>query len=128
MTPPVEIILARQLAGYLAVPIFVVSPEGDLLFYNEPAERILGARFEETGKMAVEEWSIMFEPADEEGRPLSPEELPLVATLQKREPAMRSFFIRGMDGELRRIMTVSIPLLAQGKRFLGGMAMFWEVS
>lgn len=128
MTPPVEIILARQLAGYLAVPIFVVSPEGDLLFYNEPAERILGARFEETGKMAVEEWSIMFEPADEEGRPLSPEELPLVATLQKREPAMRSFFIRGMDGELRRIMTVSIPLLAQGKRFLGGMALFWEVS
>lgn len=128
MTPPVEIILARQLAGYLAVPIFVVSPEGDLLFYNEPAERILGTRFEETGKMAVEEWSIMFEPADEEGRPLPPEKLPLVATLQKREPAMRSFFIRGMDGELRRIMTVSIPLLAQGKRFLGGMAMFWEVS
>lgn len=128
MTPPVEIILARQLAGYLAVPIFVVSPEGDLLFYNEPAERILGTRFEETGKMALEEWSTMFEPADEEGRPLPPENLPLVATLQKREPAMRSFFIRGMDGELRRIMTVSIPLLAQGKRFLGGMALFWEVS
>lgn len=128
MTPPVEIILARQLAGYLAVPVFVVSPEGDLLFYNEPAEKILGTRFEETGKMALAEWSTMFEPADEEGNPLPPEKLPLVATLQKREPAMRSFFIRGMDGELRRIMTVSIPLLAQGKRFLGGMAMFWEVS
>ena len=128
MTPPVEIILARQLAGYLAVPVFVVSPEGDLLFYNEPAEKILGTRFEETGKMALAEWSTMFEPADEEGKPLPPEKLPLGATLRKREPAMRSFFIRGMDGELRRIMTVSIPLLAQGKRFLGGMAMFWEVS
>ena len=128
MTPPVEIILARQLAGYLAVPVFVVSPEGDLLFYNEPAEKILGTRFEETGKMALAEWSTMFEPADEEGKPLPPEKLPLVATLRKREPAMRSFFIRGMDGELLRIMTVSIPLLAQGKRFLGGMAMFWEVS
>ncbi|MGH7549477.1 MAG: PAS domain-containing protein [Gemmatimonadota bacterium] len=127
MTPPVEIILARQLAGYLAVPVFVVSPEGDLLFYNEPAERILGTRFEETGRMAMEEWATVFQPTDEQGIPLPPEDLPLVATLEKREPAMRSFFIRGLDGELRRIMTVSIPLLAQGKRFLGGMAMFWEV-
>ena len=127
MTPPVEIILARQLAGYLAVPDFVVSPEGDLLFYNEPAERILGTRFEETGRMAMEEWATVFQPTDEQGIPLPPEDLPLVATLEKREPAMRSFFIRGLDGELRRIMTVSIPLLAQGKRFLGGMAMFWEV-
>lgn len=127
MTPPVEIILARQLAGYLAVPVFVVSPEGDLLFYNEPAERILGTRFEETGRMAMEEWATVFQPTDEQGIPLPAEDLPLVATLEKREPAMRSFFIRGLDGELRRIMTVSIPLLAQGKRFLGGMAMFWEV-
>lgn len=127
MTPPVEIILARQLAGYLAVPVFVVSPEGDLLFYNEPAERILGTRFEETGRMAMEEWATVFQPTDEQGILLPPEDLPLVATLEKREPAMRSFFIRGLDGELRRIMTVSIPLLAQGKRFLGGMAMFWEV-
>ena len=77
MTPPVEIILARQLAGYLAVPVFVVSPEGDLLFYNEPAEKILGTRFEETGKMALAEWSTMLEPADEEGKPLPPEKLPV---------------------------------------------------
>jgi hypothetical protein len=77
--------------------------------------------------MAMEEWATVFQPTDEQGIPLPAEDLPLVATLEKREPAMRSFFIRGLDGELRRIMTVSIPLLAQGKRFLGGMAMFWEV-
>jgi PAS domain-containing protein len=128
MTPPVEIILARQLAGYLAVPIFVVDPDGNLLFYNEPAERILGTRFEETGRMAMEEWTTVFEPADEEGSPLPASDLPLVATLKTHEPAMRSFSIRGLDGQLRRIMTVSIPLLAQGKRFVGGMALFWEVK
>ena len=128
MTPPVEIILARQLAGYLAVPIFVVDPDGNLLFYNEPAERILGTRFEETGKMPLDEWTTVFEPADEDGAPLPAKDLPLVATLETLEPAMRSFYIRGLDGELRRIMTVGIPLLAQGKRFVGGMALFWEVK
>lgn len=126
--PPVEIILARQLASYLSVPIFVVDPDGDLLFYNEPAERIVGTRFDETGKMAMEEWTTVFEPTDEDGVPIPPSELPLVATLETRQPALRSLFIRGLDGELRRITTVSVPLLAQGKRFVGGLAFFWEVK
>jgi len=34
---PVELILMRQLASYLAMPIFVVDPVGNVLFYNEPA-------------------------------------------------------------------------------------------
>ena len=51
MALPIQIILIRQLAGYLSVPLFLVDPKGDLLFYNEPAEAILGQRFEETGAM-----------------------------------------------------------------------------
>ena len=62
----VEVILMRQLASYLALPIFLVDPEGTLLFYNEPAEVILGRRFDETGKMPVGEWSTIFEPTEEE--------------------------------------------------------------
>ena len=126
--PPVEIILARQLASYLSVPIFVVGPDGDLLFYNEPAKRIVGTRFDETGKMSMEEWTTVFEPTDEDGVPIPASELPLVSTLETRQPALRSFFMRGLDGELRRITTVSVPLLAQGKRFVGGLAFFWEVK
>lgn len=126
--PPVEIILARQLASYLSVPIFVVDPDGDLVFYNEPAERIVGTRFDETGKMAFEEWTTVFEPTYEDGAPVPANELPLVETLETRQPALRSLFIRGLDGELRRITVVSVPLLAQGKRFVGGLAFFWEVK
>ena len=48
MALPIQIILIRQLAGYLSVPLFLVDPKGDLLFYNEPAEAILGRRFEIT--------------------------------------------------------------------------------
>ena len=34
----VEIILMRQLASYLTLPVFVVDPEGNLLYYNASAE------------------------------------------------------------------------------------------
>jgi hypothetical protein len=51
----VEMILVRQLAGYLFVPVVVVDTAGTVIFYNEPAERILGVRFEETGRIDREE-------------------------------------------------------------------------
>lgn len=65
MAYPIQLILIRQLAGYLSVPLFLVDPQGNLLFYNEPAEIILGRRFEETGKMSAEEWSTAFTPLDQ---------------------------------------------------------------
>ena len=48
MAHPIQIILTRQLAAYLSVPLFLVDPKGNLLFYNEPAEAILGRRFDPT--------------------------------------------------------------------------------
>lgn len=74
-------ILFRQLASYLAMPVFLVDPVGNLVFYNESAERILGLRYEETGEMPVDEWSTVFVPCDESGEPLPPEALPLVQTM-----------------------------------------------
>ena len=35
---PIELILLKQVASQLALPIFLVNPGGDLLYYNEPAE------------------------------------------------------------------------------------------
>src|SRR5713226_6189111 len=78
----IEVILARQLSSYLALPAFIVDPDGALLFYNDPAERILGRRFSETGVMPMAEWATLFRPTDEDGRLMRPEELPLVIAVQ----------------------------------------------
>jgi PAS domain-containing protein len=123
---PIELILMRQLAGYLAVPVFLVDAEGTLLFYNEPAEALLGRRFDEAGEMPLEHWATAFHPTDERGRPLSPAELPLVVALRERRPMQRAFWIEGLDGVRRRLEVVALPLVGQGDRFLGGMAAFWE--
>ena len=62
---PIELILLRQLAGFLVMPIFIVDKSGTLLFYNESAELILGRRFEETGALSKEELERIFKPTDE---------------------------------------------------------------
>lgn len=123
----IEVILARQLAEQLVMPIFIVNPAGDLLFYNEPAETILGLHYDETGMMPASEWSTAFEPVDQNGKPINPENLPLMISLLKRHPAHSRFWIHGMDGVLRQIDVTAFPLNAQGNRFLGAVAIFWEV-
>ena len=68
----IEVILMRQTASYLAMPIFVVDPKGNLVYFNEPAEELLGLRYEEVGEMPAEEWSTIFVPTDKNGDPTTP--------------------------------------------------------
>ena len=122
----IEVILSRHLAECLAMPIFIVNPDGDLIFYNEPAELILGLSYNETGMMPAQEWATIFNPVDQEGKSLSPEELPLMIALSTRHPAHKVFGIRGKDGITREIEVTAFPLIGQAQRFLGAVAIFWE--
>jgi PAS domain-containing protein len=126
--PAVELILMRELAGKLAMPVFVVDPDGGLLFYNEPAEELLGMRFDETGAMPLGDWAVQFTPTDERGRPLAAEALPLVQVIATHRAAHGQFWIEGMDGANRFLEVTAFPLLGQGDAFLGAAALFWEVA
>jgi PAS domain-containing protein len=128
MALPIQIILIRQLAGYLGVPLFLVDPQGDLLFYNEPAEAILGRRFEETGAMPAEVWSSAFTPVDDQGQPVPPEDLPLMIALARQRPAYKRFYIQGMNGVRRQIEVAAIPIVGLQGEFLGAAALFWEIE
>jgi PAS domain-containing protein len=123
----IEMILMRQLASYLVMPIFIVDPQGTLMFYNEPAELILGRRFEETGEMPIAEWSTIFEPTDEAGQPIAPEDTPLAVALAKRRPTHRVLWIQGLDKVRRHLEVTCFPLIGQANRYLGAIAIFWEV-
>jgi PAS domain-containing protein len=126
MTQPIEVILMRELADHLATSIFVVGPRGDLLFYNGPAEKLLGSRFDETGMMPFEEWSTVFTPTNGRGAPIPPDELPLAIAVQQRRPAHGRVWIRGLDGARRRLTITAIPLEGQWGQHLGAVAIFWE--
>jgi PAS domain-containing protein len=124
----IELILSRQLASYLSVPVFLVGTEGDLLFYNEAAEQVIGRSFEETGSMKLSEWTEVFHLADEEHRPLRPEEFPLVIALRERRPVHRTIWGSGFDGAGVLVQVTCLPVIGQAGRFLGAIAFFWETD
>ncbi len=128
MAHPIQIILTRQLAAYLSVPLFLFDPKGNLLFYNEPAEAILGRRFDETGAMTLEEWSSAFTRVDDEGQPIPPEDIATMITLTKKRPAHKRYHARGLDGVVRHLEVTSIPINGLRGEFLGAATFFWELS
>jgi len=122
----IEIILSRQLADCLTVPVFIVNPEGTLIFYNEPAEQILGKKFQDTGVMPVGDWGASFFPHDEDGKDIPPDELPLVQTIQNKVPAHKTFWIKALNGQSTKISVTSIPIIGRSNNFSGAMAIFWD--
>jgi PAS domain-containing protein len=126
VTHDVEVILMKQVASYLTLPIFLVDPTGTLLYYNEPAESLLGQRYDETGEMPMEEWGTIFAPTDRNGVPLAPEQLPLAIAVQHGRPAHGEISITGLDGVARHLSVTAFPLVGQNERYLGAVAIFWE--
>jgi PAS domain-containing protein len=121
---PIELILLRQLASYLDMPIFVVDADGRLVFYNEPAEALLGVRFDEVGVMEAADWLAAFRPGDEAGAMLPIDQVPLLVALQERRPVHSELWISGLDGVRRPIGATAFPLVGQGGH-LGAVAIFW---
>lgn len=124
----IEVILARHLASCLAMPIFIVDDQGNLVFYNEPAELILGQRFEEAGEVQIEEWTNILRLTNKDGNELPYEERPLVLALNERRPTFHQIWITPFDHIPRLIAITTFPLIGQADRFLGAMAIFWEVE
>jgi|SRR5215211_7812107 hypothetical protein len=122
----IEVILMKQVASYLATPIFVVGPEGDLLYFNEPAEGLLGRRYDETGEMPQSEWATAFTPTDNDGVPIPAGSLPLSIACGERRPAHSTMWIMGLDGGRRHISVTAFPLVGLHERNLGAVAIFWE--
>lgn len=122
----IEIILNRQLADCLSIPVFITDTNGNLIFYNEPAEEVFGKRFEDTGEMPVEQWSTDFKPVDETGVPLAPGELPLVKTLATARPHHKTFHIENLQGKHQTISVTSYPIIGRTGKMLGAVAIFWK--
>ena len=124
---PVEMILARQLTGYLSVPVILVDTAGTVVFYNEPAERMLGVRFEETGRIEREEADRLVELSDDPLAKPGDAGHPLEIALAERRPAhAHRLMLRRSDRVRLQIEVTAYPLIGQEGKLLGAVAMFWE--
>jgi PAS domain-containing protein len=122
----IELILFRQLAMSLAIPVFLVDAEGDLVFLNEAAESLLGIRLDETDDLPFETWTTGFHARFPNGEEMPVASLPLVEAVRERHPAHGPMCITGADGIERTIEVTAFPLEGGRGRLIGGVAMFWE--
>ena len=122
----IELILIRQWASYLTLPVFLADGEGNLLFYNEPAEVILGRRYDEAGPMHVSELVDLFEAIAEDGSPIPHSELPISGALREHRPMHKRLRMRALDGAWHTIEITAFPVEGQNERHLGVVGLFWE--
>ena len=74
------------------------------------------------------EWLSAFRPGDESGASLSEDEIPLLIALRERRPIHRQLWISGLDGVRRPVGATCLPLIGQGRQFMGAVAIFWQVD
>ena len=122
------LILAREFASKLATATFISDAAGRLVYYNEPAERILGRTFAEAGEMPAEEWPELFHVRFKDGRPMPLEQMPEGIAHLERRAAHDNYRITGLDGRERELSVTAFPLFARANDFVGTVIFFWEES
>ena len=120
------LILARQLAANLATPTLIADDRGQLIFYNEAAEQVIGRTFAEAGEMPLDEWTASFEPRTADEEPLPPERRPARIAFDERRAAHERFWITSRDGVEREVAVTAFPLFAHADEFVGIVAIFWR--
>lgn len=122
------LILARELATNLATPIYIADADGDLVYFNEPAEQIASGRFADRGDVPIAEWVKLLAPETMDGKPLTREEMPGGIAFAERRPAHGTMRVTGLDGTKHMVETTALPLFGPDGEFHGIMAIFWELS
>lgn len=121
------LIVAREFASRLATAVLVTDAEGNLVYFNEPAERLLGRSFAETGEIPAEEWVTMVEREELDGSPLPSERMPSRMALHERRPAHHEFAWT-VDGVRREVSATAFPLLSNERALVGVVSIFWELE
>ena len=120
------LILARELATNASTPMFIADAEGTLVFYNEPAERILGRPFAAAGEINASEWEDIFKVETIDGQPMPLEQMPSGIAFLERRAATGPVRIVSLDGTRHTLETTAFPLFKRGSDFVGVVVLFWE--
>ncbi len=124
----VVLILARELASNIATPMLVLDDQSTLIFFNEPAEQVLGATFSQTGEIPMLDWDARWAVTDLDGTPTSLLDTQLAEALTNQTPAHQSIRVRGLDGTWRTVEATIYPLFASAAQFVGAVAVFWQIE
>jgi PAS domain S-box-containing protein len=120
------LILAREFASNLATPLVILDENGTIVFFNEPAERIIGQTPAELGNLAERDWRARFSAQRLDGTPVGNEDQPTAVARRDRQPTHETLVYTMLDGQQRTLSVTAIPLLGRAEELAGVVAVFWE--
>jgi hypothetical protein len=85
----------------------------------------VGIRYEETGKLPLSDWRANLDLADESGRAIPPEELPVSIAVRERRPVHGTGVMRIAGAEPERTELLALPLIGPEDTHEGAVGVFW---
>jgi len=125
---PIELILLRQLASRLPLPVSLVDAQGILVYINPAAERLLDLDYAALGEYPISRFDELLDPRRPDGSPMRAQDMPIAVALHERRPQQARMILHGSDGTPHQIVTTAVPLDGQGGALLGSMSIFWEAE
>jgi PAS domain S-box-containing protein len=126
--PTLPLILARELSANVATPYLVLDDEGTLMFFNERAERIIGATPSELGELREDEWRTRFRVERPDGTPVETVETPSARARRERRPVYDELVYEWEDGRRTPLSVIATPLLGRDDELFGVFLLFWELD
>jgi PAS domain-containing protein len=122
------LILAREFASNVATPLSILDEHGTLVFFNEPAERIIGRTHAELGDLSEQEWRALFPAERPDGSPVAVEKTPTAVARRLLRPTHETLVYTMLDGQRHTLSVTAIPLLERGEELAGVVVVFWEAD
>jgi PAS domain-containing protein len=125
---PLPLILAREFAANVATPFLVLDADGTLVFFNEPAERIIGATWAEFGELPEHEWRTRLQVERVDGTPVANDETPSAVARRERHPTHETLVYNTRDGRRLMLSVTATPILGREDELVGVFLLFWEIA
>jgi PAS domain S-box-containing protein len=109
----------------MADGVVVVDGAGRVERYNKAAEELLG---EGLGNLALEDWATTFNVATAEGRPVAPNEFPLLRALRGDRIRRATFIVRSSWGTERHLSCSAGPIITPDGQATGAAMVLRDVS
>ena len=120
------LILARELASNLSTPMFLLDAGGNLVFFNDAAEQLIGKPFAEIGEITANEFAEVLALADADGAPLHTRDTPAGVAFYERRPAHLTLLATCYDGVRRLLDVTAYPLFGASAEMHGVVSVFWQ--
>lgn len=119
------LIVAREFASSVTVPVILVDATNSLVFYNESAAAAFGAPYGAGPSLSSGDWARRFQPAAPGGAPLERSALPVVTALEQGSPAHAEVEVTAPDGGRVVVAMTAIPLFSAPGELAGAMLVGW---